>query len=292
MNRANAAHILFVFLCVAAIQCEAKTETLSPPAIGNFAMPSSQEPGSLVGFGQNVLDKGEWQVGLSANDVAGVNEHFSDVIPAYYYGITDQLTTYLALPIAPSNQSGGGHSAGLEDAIAQLEYAFLSSSTATHTDQMSLVANISLPTGSIDKDPPTGMGAPSFFIGTTYNRMYVDWYWFAAPGVRLPTAKNGTKFGNSYFYQFGFGRNIANVNQWLFAWLIETDGIYSQRNRIKGVIDSSSGGNVIYVTPSIWASTKQLILQLGVGGAAVQHLLGNQPSYTYLIVGNVTWSVY
>jgi len=109
------------------------------------------------------------------------------------------------------------------------------------------------------------VGSPSFFLGTTFNRTYVDWFVFSSPGAVLTTAKTGTKFGNSYLYQFGFGRNIADTNGWILAGMAEIDGDYTQRNRVRGIIDANSGGNVIYVTPSLWASTKKFIFQFGVG---------------------------
>lgn len=147
--------------------------------------------------------------------------------------------------------------------------------------------NLTLLTGSAQKQPPTGFGSPSFFIGSTLSRMYVDWFAFASPGVVLTTRHNDTKFGNQFLYQGGFGRHLINIK----GWMIEGDGQYSQRNKINGGIDFNSGGNVVYVTPSLWVSSKKLIVQLGVGLPVTQNLYGNQTKDSYLLVANLGWAL-
>jgi len=279
--------ILFLFT----FRCEA-SEDAQPPKIGNFVLPTSQQPGPLVGFGENMLDKNEKQLFLFADDYVGLNKHYIDLIPSLLYGITDNLSIFINAPYAASYKMGQQKSAGFEDAFAQLEYAFYNKSTSSFIDQATVVANVTVPSGSIQKTPQTGVGTPSFFLGTTFNRTYVNWFVFGSPGAVFTTAKNGTKFGNNYLYQFGFGRNIANFNGWMLAWMAEIDGTYAQRNRVRGIIDPNSGGNIVYVTPSIWASTKKLLFQLGVGLPAAQNLYGKQTRETYLLVANIGWSIY
>jgi len=267
-------------------------ENKTPPPLGNFALPSSQQPGPLVGFGQNTLDKNKSQFFIFADDYVGVNQHSIDLIPGILYGITDNLSIFLNAPYAASYQSGPNKSTGFEDASAQLEYAFFNHSTTDFVDQATVVAGVTAPTGSIHKNPSTGVGSPSYFLGTTFNRTYQNWFVFASPGATLTTAKNGTKFGNRYLYQFGFGRNIRNTKSWLFAWMAEFDGTYSQKNREQGLIDPDSGGNIVYVTPSLWASTKDFIFQFGVGFPMTQHFYGNQTRQNYLLAANIGWNLY
>lgn len=283
--------ILILFAeCLFTLRCEASE--VEPPKMGNFSLPTSQQPGALVSFGQNIIDKNETQLFLFADDYAGVNKHFIDLVPSVLYGITDNLSIFINVPYAASYKMKQHKSSGFEDAFAQLEYAFYNKSTSSFVDQATVVGNVTVPTGSIQKTPPTGYGHPSFFLGTTFNRTYVNWFVFGSPGVVFTTARNGTKFGNSYLYQFGFGRNITDINGWILAWMAEIDGTYSPRNRVKGVIDFNSGGNVIYVTPSVWASTKRIIFQFGAGLPLTQHLYGNQTRETYLLAANIGWSIY
>lgn len=283
-------HFLIFSTIFFLLSCEAVAD--QPPQIGNFALPTSQQPGPFISFGENMLDKNETQLFLLADDYAGRNKHFIDVIPGVLYGITDSFSIFVNIPYAASYKTGKNTSTGFEDAFAQLEYAFYSNPTKAYVDQVTIVANASVPTGSTEKNPSTGFGSPTYFIGMTFNRIYVDWLVFASPGTLLTTSKNGNKFGNSYLYQFGFGRNIANLNGWILAWLAEIDGTYYQRDKINGRTDPSSGGNIVYVTPSLWASNKNLLIQLGVGVPATQHWYGNQTRDNFLLVANLGWSIY
>jgi hypothetical protein len=279
---------ILLFLMICPLSSLAITE--QPPKIGNFALPASQQPGPLVCFGQNIISRNQTLLFLFADDYAGESKHLVDIIPSVLYGVTDNLSLFINAPYAASYKIEHQKSNGFEDAFAQLEYAFYNSSSNAFVDQATVVFNVTAPTGAKHKNPPTGEGSPSFFIGTTFNRSCVDWLVFASPGVVVTTTKSGTKFGNSYLYQFGFGRNIADTHGWILAWITEVNGTYTQKNKINGAIDPNSGGNVVYLTPSFWASTKKLILQLGVGYAVTQHLFGNQNKNTYLITGNIGWN--
>jgi len=268
-----------------------KNNESEPSHIGNFALPYSQQPGPLIGLGENILNKNETQLFIFGDDYVGVGQHFIDAIPGILYGITDYLSIFVNTPIAVSYQQNNNHSAGFEDMFIQLEDAFYNKSTQSYTDQATILGNVTLPTGSSTKQPPTGVGSPSFLLGATFDRTYVDWFLFASPGAILTTTHDNTKFGNEYLYQGGFGRNITNINDWMFAWMIEGDGQYSQKNRVSGVTQINSGGNVVYITPSLWISSKKLIFQLGVGYPVIQHLNGNQNRNLYLIAANVGWTL-
>ncbi|HHF7353869.1 TPA: hypothetical protein ACPSKZ_003786, partial [Legionella anisa] len=61
--------------------------------------------------------------------------------------------------------------------------------------------------------------------------------------------------------------------------------------KINGIIDPNSGSNVVYIMPSLWASTKKLIFQFGVGLPITQQLNGNQEKNTYLLVANLGWCI-
>jgi hypothetical protein len=262
-----------------------------PPPIGNFALPTSQQPGPLVSFGQNMLDENQTQLFVFANDFNGDRTHAVDIIPAVLYGIKDNLSVFFNVPIAASFKSDKNRSSGLEDMFLQLEYAFYTKKTFEHEDQATLVANVTFPTGSTKKQPPTGFGSSSFFLGATFNRTYTDWFMFTSPGVVLTTSHDSTKFGNEFLYQAGFGRNILSIDsEWIFAWMVEADGQYTERSKIKGRIDPNSGGNTVYITPSLWVSSKKVIAQLGFGLPATQHLFGNQKRNNYLLVANLGWT--
>jgi len=273
---------LLLFACLARAD--------EPPQAGNLLLRVSQQPGSLVGFGGNIIDKNESQVFLIADDYMGVNRHAIDAGIQYIYGFSDSLSFNLSVPYAVSYKSNQQTSHGIEDIFAQLETAIYAGSTSRYTEQLTLVGNVTFNTGSVFKNPSTGNGAPAFFVGTTYSRIYVDWLFFGGFGALLTTANDGTKSGNDYLYQFGFGRNITDVNGWILTWMTEIDDTYTQRSRMNGVMNPNSGGNIVFVTPSIWASTNHFIFQFGVGVPVAQNWNGNQTRNTLLVIGDIGWS--
>jgi hypothetical protein len=267
-----------------------KNEKIKQINVGNFALPGSQQPGPLIGFGQNVIDKGDTQIFAYVDQLKGNPRNFVEVAPSLLYAITDKLSIFLELPIAAHFTIQDLSSHGVEDFLIQLEYAAYKKATSTTINQITLVANMGFPTGSPFKVPPTGFGAVSFFLGFTASHIASDWYYFTSGSATLTTTHNNTKFGDQFLYQWGLSRNIwYKADKWIFNWMIELDGIYKQRNKVLGAIDPDSGGNELILGPSLWLSTQHIILQLGISGVIARHLFGNQPKDLYYLAANIGW---
>lgn len=269
-----------------------KKEEIAPPKIGNFALPTSQQPYGLFALGGNVIDKEEIQLYFFADLFRGKRRTISDCIPSALFGIRDDLSIWFNFPFSPRMRDDDHRSSGFEDFFVQLEYAFYDKKTYTYSDQATILGNITFATGSIHKNPPTGFGAPAFIIGATFDRTWVDWFAFTALQGVITTERHGTQAGEEYLYQFGFGKNIPSPAGWIYAWMIEFDGQYNKKNRIKGKIDPNSGGNTIYVTPSLWVSSKELLFQFGISFPVNQHLYGKQNKFDYVLNLNFAWSFY
>jgi len=261
-----------------------------PLKIGNLSLPSSQQPGPLIGFGEFTLDKGQTQLFLMADQFKFEKGYFIDANPMIVYGMTDELSILISLPFAGRFKEENSHSNGLEDTCVQLEYVIYQADRLLSSDQATIVANVTIPTGSETKKPPTGVGSPSVFIGATFNRTTVDWFYFGSLGAMLTTEYDLGKFGNRYLYQGGIGRNIPSPRGWIFALMLEIDGQYDSKDRINGKKDPDSGGNVIFITPSLWISSEKTVIQLGVGGVLTQHLNGNQSKFTHQVLCSVGWT--
>jgi len=263
-----------------------------PPKIGNFALPTSQQPYGLFAFGGNLIDKSEVQLFFFADDFKGKDKVIIDLIPSILFGITDECSIFFNFPFTPELRDGNRKSSGLEDFFIQLEYAFYNKKTSSYVDQSTLVGNITTPTGSIKKNPLTGFGSPSLFLGGTYCRMMVNWFIFTSQGATLTTSDHKTKIGDQFLYQFGLGRNIPSPPGWIYAWMVEIDGQYNKKNRVHGNIDPNSGGNTIYVTPSLWISSKEIAFQFGVSFPVNQNLFGVQRKFDYALNLSFAWSFY
>jgi hypothetical protein len=242
---------------------------------GNFSLKTSQQPGPLVSFGENIVNKGDVALFLFADAIVGKRDYTTEVIPSILWGLRDNLSLFVGIPIAPRNKEFENHSEGLGDFFSQLEWAYYNKSTKHSFTQATLVGNITFPSGSATKDPNTGFGSVGFFIGATLNYSTINWMVFTSYGATLTTTRHKTKFGDQIFYEFGIERYLPSPCGWIFALMLEIDGVYAWKDRIKGRTDPDSGGNIVYFTPSIWISSEHLIFQLG-AGPVVQHLYGHQ----------------
>ncbi|CAM2801800.1 hypothetical protein [Legionella worsleiensis] len=290
-NRFHFILLAFVSTCLCAKNENTNTvETHQPPKTGNFALPSAQQISPLVSFGQNIVDKGTKQVFMEPDYIQAPMEHYTTATPSFLYGLSDISSLFISVPAAINYKDDGAHSSGLSDALIQLEYSFFETSNRSYTTQATFVANATLPSGSIEKSPPTGSGSPTFLLGTTYNITTVNWYAFVSPGAILTTKKNNFKPGAQYLYQFGLGRTfLTATNKYIFAGLVEFNGIINEKSSLFNQALPDTGGKVLGVTPSLWFSNKQLILQFGVGFPLYQQLNGNQQPNNYILVGNAAW---
>jgi hypothetical protein len=258
---------------------------------GNFALPTSQLPGPLVGFGQTLLDKGQIQLDFPAFYISGYQQHQFQLGSQAVFAITDNLTVQLSLPYYVSLHENQYRSAGFADAIVQVEYAFYNGLGHDYQDVATVVTWLTAPTGSSAKNPPTGAGSPEVFLGATFDRTYHEWLFYTSPGVEVAAMHGGTRAGTQWLYQFGAGRNVLTIDHRLLLVLqAELDGQYTTRNIEHGVTDPNSGGNVVYLTPSLYLAAKQAIFQLGVGVPVAQHVNGNQGLSHYLVIGNFGWT--
>ena len=273
-------------------------DSVSPPTIGNFGLSSPQQPGPFLSFGQTLIGRNYLQLSLSTfSPYSNITGPFNNINASLTYGITDNTALYFNFPItadvATRNHSFHGISSGVRDITLQLEQAIYTTGNATYQDQATVVGSMTLPSQEVDlTKSSTGYGAPSYFVGATYNRTYVDWLGFISPGALLTTASHGTRFGSQFLYQAGLGRNILYVGHTsaLFG-LLELDGQYTEKNQLFGRALPNSGGNVVALTPSLSLATQTLMAQVGVGFPIAQHLFGNQQPLDYFIAANFIWTV-
>lgn len=273
---------LSVFFTSLTADDSAESKDEEPLKEGIFSLPPSQIPGPLVSFGLTLIGKGVTQFTVYADSIKQEKRSYrNDILPTIAYGITDDLALNFTVPFTPGSKSFNDRSSGLEDAYVQLEYAYYTKSTKSSVNQATVVGALSIPLGSSHASPTTGYGSPSLFLGLTFNHFDRDWYYYISPGVTLPNSYRGTRFGNQYYYQFGIGRGIVTSPKWILAWLFELDGFCYKKNKVDGVIDNNTGGNIIWATPSLFLSTEKLLFQMGVSLPLQQHFFGAQPEVYY-----------
>lgn len=259
--------------------------------IGNFSLPPSQQPGPLIGFGQNIVNKGDLQAYFFGGALLGHKKQLVEAAPSILYAPRDDLSLFVEFPAAIQFKENNYNSSGMEDILIQLEYQLYVQETEKKINEITLVSNITIPTGCPFKIPPTGFGAPSIFLGFTASHTAIDWYYFTSGAAILPARHNGTQFGKLFLYQFGLSKNISyKPGKWIFNWMIELDGLYRKRDTFAGTIDFNTGGNMIVFGPSLWFSTEKLIVQGGFQWVIYQHNFGIQSKDRYLVAVNVAWT--
>ena len=99
------------------------------------------------------------------------------------------------------------------------------------------------------------------------------------------------RLGSEYFYDAGIGRNIkSETNRYIFFALLEMDGNYSQSSQFFDIGDTNSGGNVIYLTPSLWFATPHVFIQPGISIPVLQNLKGEQERINYFASLNIGYT--
>lgn len=243
---------------------------------GNLLLKPSQRVAPLFGFGQRIIEEQNLLVFQAINDTSAKNQNYFGGESRLLYGLDDDHDLFVILPESIRLKKNCHTSSGFGDLIIQLESLIFQKYYPTHYYYMTLVANITIPTGSANKNPNTGFGSPSFFLGIPFRYVSINWYFYNAYGVVLTTSNMGTKFGNQFLYQAGLGRSLSHSKHWILTLTLEVTGIYSQKNKCNFVINQNSGGNVMWLGPNLWASNERIILHGGFQFAITQQLFGKQ----------------
>jgi hypothetical protein len=232
---------------------------------GNLALHESQQPIPLFCFGQEIIGKGTIQI-FGYNDfLYGKRDQAIEVIPSVLYGVTDYCTVSAVIPVAAQLKAFGKSSSGIEDIWLQGEIAWLSKEKKRSVLQSTLIASLFLPTGSDSKNPPTGNGSPSVFLGMTLSNMTTSWNGFISAGGLFAHDNSGKGNGNRFFYQAGCGKNITAIPQRLIvAAMLEMYGTVSSGMSTKTIRGPSFEDNALYIGPSLWCSTPHWTVQAGI----------------------------
>jgi len=262
----------------------------TPSKEGNFSLRGSQQPGPFFSFGQNVIDAEALQVYLNPFFFKLEGEDLSQAALSIRYGVTDKVGFFATFPYNVDSVRPY-HSSGYGDTSLQGEYAFDAQSDQSHTEQGTIVLGTTIPTGSVRARPALGYGTPTYFAGVTYNQVYTHALWFVSPGLLYIQPHDKLTLGKQYFYQGGIGAVfVSKAQSYIFSGLLELDGQFNERNKQKGHWIGNSGGNLIYLTPSLWYSTNKLILQIGISIPVVQSWNGVQPYVDYFTMANIAWT--
>lgn len=280
------------------------------PTIGNFSLPTSQQPGPFVSFGQNIVDKNQLIVAFNPSYAYSKGQSVLEGTPSVLYGITDSASILLTVPYAIRYINGTQNLSGIGDLALDLEYAFYNHDSLKYSDQATFVFSPTFPVSNLSsvskktnpharvsgfskKNAPSNFDAFSYFIGTTYSRTYSDWYAYMAPGVLFIDKTDSIAQGTQYYYNGGVGRQINTAeNKYIFFGLLELNGQYSDKTKLASQVLPNTGGSILYATPSLWLSTPKMIAQIGISLPLAQSWYGNQSKISYYASAIITWTIH
>lgn len=249
---------------------------------GNLALPTSQQPGPLFSFGQNIVDEQDVLVYEYVNYINAQNRKITQSVTSLLYGLSEHASLFISIPVMTGSVYTK-HVRGMQDIIVQGEYAWYTYSSEQREFMATLVANISFPTAKNNAILPLGLGSIGFFAGITASYTGATWYAFTSYGVGLPTKGEGITVSKQFLYQMGIGYNIdSQASDYIALLMLEMDGIYNEKDKMHLVHHRS--GNSFFIIPSLWFSTERFTAQFGYAGLITPQddSAGNKEHYRLL----------
>ena len=255
---------------------------------GNLAVTGTMQVGPFLGFGQNIITKNESIASVFTDWLIGKDQKHNEMLPYFVYAPRDDLSLFLSFPTVLSAKEGEHHSSGSGDLVVQLEYAFYANHLPHATNQLTLVTSVYLPTGNECKNPATGLGLPSFFLGTTAmhlaNRMmvillmlrYLQHHTIIIPRLEI-----------NFFIRVVLVKilHIKQINGHCCGWWNFMGGMNKNRKPTELLI-LTRVDNCLLFGPSLWFSTNRMFLQAGIV-PAVKYSVFLATKQDFLILGHL-----
>lgn len=260
------------------------------PKIGNFRLRSALQPFSLFGTQQTIVDKGDillFQGLYSLNGVFSSKQTSSGVL----YGITDSWSAIIALPAALEHKFEDTQSSGVGDLLLHTDVALYKRESSHSYQLWTALTFITLPTGNSHKVPPVGLGYPTLSVATTFSHTTVKFYCATSFLGTFNTSKNGTRFGNQFCYDYAMGYNWGHPLKGILVGMLEFSGIHIKQSKIDCVKNPLSGGNVLFLGPSLFCSFARFAMHMGIQFPILQRFNDPHERYNYRTAFIFNWVI-
>lgn len=260
------------------------------PKIGNFRLRTAQQPVSLFGTQQTIVDKGDILLfnGLVNNKGSLASK---ETVAGVLYGMTDNWSVLAAVPYALELKDQECQTSGIEDIILHTDVA-LWKRESSHSAQLWTGLSYALfPTGNPRLAPPTGFGAPTVAVATTFSHTTVKFYSALSLLGFFHMTHNNMRPGNQFTYEYAAGYNLGHPMCGTLVGLLEFNGIHLKKNKIDCKTDPLSGGNIIFLGPSLFWSFANVVLQVGIQFPLVHKLHNPQERYSYRTAFLINWVI-
>lgn len=270
---------------------------IQPLPIGNFVVPISQRPRPLFCFGQNLVEEGNL-LGADAL-IFFEGQHKNEFVNSLtvLYGITDDLHTFVNVPVPAFRRVESTKKGGLGEINIQTEYVFFERNTLYRTAKATVIGTVYFPTGILIDPSPVNFSSytlthsfTAFLAAGTFGYTTFDWYFYTILGNLFPRKNENSQLGQVLFYEFAVGHNLGRYSDKVLALTLEFYGTYQKQTLIDMSYDPNSGGNTFFLAGAFWYSTDRVMIQAGVNVPVLQHLRGTQTKASFVLMWQGTWT--
>ena len=289
--------IIFALCFLLLASNAAISDEIAPLHIGNFSLPSSQQPGAFYSFGSNIIKKGQCQIAFTPDIFKSTGERYIEYSTNILYGTTEKSSLLLIIPseLEYKNKNNNLHYYGFGDITLQGEYAFYDQASYIDTKQIAGIFGITVPSGA----QKIGYQRAAYFIGSTINYVAQEWLSYLSPGVLLFAGSEKIRPGTQWYVDLGVGKNITSkANQHIALALLEINAQYNATSpsdkftpRTKQSGNVVTDGYLFYLSPSLFYSTPSMIYQVGFSVPIVQHWANTSNVVDYYVACNLTWTL-
>jgi len=203
------------------------------------------------------------------------------------FGIVPLLDKTMELNMPPGRTKRGVN--GLGDVTAMVRYTAYSQDQAGRTFRIAPFAGIEMPTGEDDEQDALGplpgslqlgSGAWNPVVGIVTTAQSLKQEWGISTSYKFNNAANGFERGDearldlSYHQRIWMGGPADGLPHFLYTG-IESNWIWQGKNRNNGQDDPDSGGNTLYLAPTLQYVTRRTVVETALQLPVVQNLNGN-----------------
>ena len=203
------------------------------------------------------------------------------------YGATPDLSLTLEVPTFLRRETERGHASGIGDLLLRAKYRFWNRNRFGASDRAALILGVKLPSGRHHQSVPLGSGSVDVLAGLAAAHESRRWYGFSSFRYLLRTEHHGLERGDRTLFDVagGFRPWLTEYLQPDLVLLLEFNGSWEARSRLRGGRLAETGGFVGWLGPTALLSHRNRMLKAGVQLPIATNLNGDQerPAYRTIL---------
>jgi hypothetical protein len=244
---------------------------------------SSHTPNSIFGLVHTIIPRETFKI-TELFIYENTERPTSFLVTFAAYGITDSLTFMPTIPIVSKRPvSNNGDKTGLGSISLQFNYLLYQHEEADDFRyRFMLTAGAGFPSTTINDATLFSLKGYNTLIAAMQDFMTKDWFGYTDFGTVIVGKNGNNKTGNFLIYDMGLGR-IFCFNDHYITVMAEFFGVYTKADRINGIINPVTGGNAIFVGPTIHYFFKSFFLHGGALGKIATQSRVVEKASSYLV---------